>query len=338
MAIGTYIDPGAGKVTLRVHSKEWLKTSHASEATKAKYKSLLDAQILPALGDVPVANMTPLKVKQFLARQSKKGYAPSTVRNLAEVLSALSHAAVDNGLLTQGWTPRRLDLPRAKADERVFLDHDQVRDLVANTPPIYRALVLTAAYTGLRWGELAGLRQNRLDLEQKRLEVVEAITYTKGVRFSPLKSGTSRRTVGLNESLVAALTEHLETFGVGLHQVVFHNRNRTVLRDDNFRKRVWLATVAKTESVPDGLRFHDLRHTHASLMILAGWDLKSVSARLGHSSVAITGDRYSHILGAVEERNLDALEAASRPEEGSEGDLDPFIRGDPKQRSHQKAL
>lgn len=323
LAKGTYVDPGGGKVTLREHAEHWLRLSRSSPGTKAKNRSLLNAQILPALGDVPVSKMNPLRVKEFLAAKSET-LKPSTVRNLAEVLSSLSHSAVDHNLLATGWMPRRLDLPRDDADERVFLTQKQVLVLVNEAPPLYQALIYTAAQTGMRWGELAGLKASRVDLERGVIDVVQGLTYDGGkAAFSPPKTGKSRRAVGITDSTVAALREQIETYGLGEHDTVFHGPQGGLLRDDNFRKRVWQPLLASctpervkkgeiAEAVPPQTHFHDLRHTHVAFLIDAGWDLKSISDRLGHSSVAITGDRYGHLFAAVQQRNLGALEAQSQ--------------------------
>ena len=310
LAKGTYVDPGASKVTLRVHSTEWLKMSQAAPATKAKYKSLLDSHILPSLGDLKVAEMNPVRVKRLLAERSKKGYAPRTVRNVAEVLASLSHAAVDNGLLAKDWMPRRLDLPRPKADERVFLTHEQVADLVEHTPDIYKALVLTAAYSGMRWSEVAGLKANRIDFKKKTIDVVQALTYNNGARFETLKSGASRRTLQVPDKVIEAIEAHLETYGEGQDRVVFHSPRRGLLRDDNFRPRVWVPATKAAKTVPDNMHFHDLRHTCASILIHAGWDVTSVSRYLGHSNPAVTLKVYIHVFESVQRRNLDSLNEA----------------------------
>lgn len=310
LAKNTYVDPGASKVTLRVHATEWLKMSQAAPATKAKYRSLLDSHILPTLGDLKVAEMSPVRVKRLLAERSKKGYAPSTVRNVAEVLASLSHAAVDNGLLAKDWMPRRLDLPRPKADERVFLTHEQVADLVKHTPDIYKALVLTAAYTGMRWGEVAGLKANRVDFKKKTIDVVQALTYHKGTHFEALKSGASRRTLQVPNKVIEAIEAHLEDHGEGKDRVVFHSPSRGLLRDDNFRPRVWVQATKAAKTVPNEMHFHDLRHTCASILIQEGWDVTSVSRYLGHSNPAVTLKVYIHVFELVQRRNLDSLNDA----------------------------
>lgn len=84
-------------------------------------------------------------------------------------------------------------------DERVFLTHEQVAELVEHTPHIYNALILTAAYSGMRWGEIAGLKANRVHFKKKPIDVVQALTFTKATRFETLKFGRLQRTLQVRQ-------------------------------------------------------------------------------------------------------------------------------------------
>jgi integrase len=308
----TYVDPRAGKMTLEVFARDWLDHHACAPSTKAKYRSLLDAQIIPALGGLPLDQITPYKVNRFLGGTGK---AASTVRSIAALVSSLSLAAVEDERIKKTFMPFRLSLPRAKADERIYLDHDQVHAIVDAAADREKALIYTAAWTGLRWGELVGLKRDRLDLQKGTIEVREALVDVGGhLSLAPPKTPGSRRTVTLTTENVALLKHHVLTYPPGQYTLVFSTERRGPIRDDNWRKRVWKPLVEKVPTVSDKTRFHDLRHTHAALCIQAEMNLKSIQTRLGHSSIRVTGDRYAHLLQAVEERDVAALNALSSPE------------------------
>ena len=175
--VQTYVDPRAGKTTLADFAEVWLGSHAVSAATKAKYRSLLNAQINPALGSLALDQVTPLRIRQFLANTGK---APSTVRSLAALLSSISLAAVEDEKIRKTFMPSRLALPPERVQERVFLSVAQVAELVEAADDRNKALIHTAAWTGLRWGELVGLKRERLDLERGAIEVREALVDVAG--------------------------------------------------------------------------------------------------------------------------------------------------------------
>lgn len=307
----TYIDAKAGKITLEEFANDWLDKHTCAPNTAAKYRSLLNAQIIPALGALRLDQITAYKVKTFLGGTDK---AASTVRSIAALLSSLSLAAVEDERIKRSFMPARLALPRAQADERVFLDSDQVKALVDAAENRDKALIYTAAWTGLRWGELVGLRRERLDLDKGTIEVREALVDVGGtLSLSPPKTPGSRRIVRLTPLNNDLLRHHVETYPPGQKSLVFTTDRRCPIRDDNWRKRVWKPLVGSVPTVPDNTRFHDLRHTHVALCIEAGMNLKSIQTRLGHSSIRVTGDRYAHLLQVVEDRDMASLDALGNP-------------------------
>jgi len=307
----TYVDPSAGTVTLEAFANDWLDHHNCAPSTTAKYRSLLDAQIIPALGALRLDQVTPNKINAFLGSTGKSA---STVRSIAALMSSLSRVAVEDEKIKRSFMPNRLSLPRAKADERVFLDEDQVRALVHAAEDRDKALIHTAAWTGLRWGELVGLKRECLDLDRGTIEVREALVDVGGnISLEPPKTPGSRRTVTLVDENVALLKDHVETYPPGQFTLVFSTDRGRPIRDDNWRKRVWKPLVKSVPTVPDSTRFHDLRHTHVALCIQAHMNLKTIQTRLGHSSIRVTGDRYAHLLQAVEERDVAALNTLAQP-------------------------
>ena len=179
--------------------------------------------------------------------------------------------------------------------EMRFLDHDEVDALAGVIVAKYRALVLTAAYTGLRFAELAGLRAKRLDLDERRLTVAETLVEVRGRQlFKGPKTAASRRTVVLPGSLVDVLAAHLGEWPAVGDGLVFTSNGGGLLRRTNFRRREWIPAVAATVGEP--MRFHDLRHTQAAWLIAQGEHPKTIQTRLGHASISTTLDTYGHLM------------------------------------------
>src|SRR4029079_3686671 len=203
--------------------------------------------------------------------------------------------------------------------EMLFLTSDEVRALAEGITPYYRVLIYTAAYTGLRASELAGLHWRNVDLLHGKLTVDVALKEIgAALHFGPPKNH-ERRTITLPKFLCTMLEER----GVGdADTLVFPGPQGGPMRHSLFYRRHFRpAVTGHTDkdgvkhpgSVPAakaGLRFHDLRHTCASLLIAQGAHPKLIQARLGHSSITITLDSYGHLFPSVEEALADALDAA----------------------------
>jgi integrase len=201
--------------------------------------------------------------------------------------------------------------------EMRFLSPGEVQSLADAVPPRYRALILTAAYTGLRWGELVGLRAKRLDLAARRVTVTEALSEVRGdLTFKTPKTAASRRTVALPAPLVDVLADHLSAYPAVGNGLVFTQPEGGPIRRTNFRQRVWLAAVAETVGPP--MRFHDLRHSHAAWLIAQGEHPKTIQSRLGHASIKTTLDTYGHLMPGMDEADADRL-GVSMKHSGSTG-------------------
>jgi integrase len=205
------------------------------------------------------------------------------------------HVAVEDGRLARS-PCRRITLPRIEQSEKRFLTIEEVEQLAATIRPRYRAFVLTGAYTGLRPGELAALRTDRLDLLRRQLRVEE-----------PLKTPAARRTVSFPPFLAEELATHMATHS-GQDDLVFTAPQGGRLRLELFRNRIWYPAVR--DSVGEPMRPHDLRHTHVALLIAAGEDPYVISRRVGHASIRTTYDVYGHLFEGRDQEASAALEAA----------------------------
>lgn len=302
-ARGQWLDPRAGQVLFAEWAHRWQRARVVRPSTAASEEGRLRNHLLPAFGSTQLQHITPLAVRSLVAELAQKRSA-KTVRNVHALLSTILRDAVLEGLLLSNpCTPLRMTA--GQPFEARFLSPDELDLLVKATPADYQALVLTAAGTGLRWGELAGLPIKRLDLLRRRLEVVQTLTDVNGqLSIGPPKTSSSRRTVSLPPTVVETLSRHLVD---ARSELVFTCRDGSPLRRSNFYSRVWrpAVTAAALDPAP---RFHDLRHSHVAMLISAGVPMKAIQHRLGHSSILMTMDRYGHLLPEVDRDLVDALE------------------------------
>jgi integrase len=320
---GLWVDPQKGRITLEAWAQDWQRTVvHLRPSTRRIYESNLRLHILPVLGAVELGKLTPAMLRAWLAdltvkvgghgRLMSAASAAQAYRTLNRVLTA----AVDDELL--GRNPLGgIRPPRAKQQEMRFLTHDDVATLAAAIDPRCRALVLVAAYGGMRAGELIALRRRHVDLLHRTITVVEQVQVVAG-RFEvhAPKSAAGRRAIPLPGLVVDALWPHLaEVAEQGPDGLVFPSPEGGYLRLENFRRRAWEPAIHKAGLAP--LRFHDLRHTCASLAIAAGADVKVLQRMLGHSSAALTLDRYGHLVPGQAEQvalRLDEMARNARPQ------------------------
>lgn len=245
---------------------------------------------------MPVGKITKPVVKAWVAERLNSGVGVGTIRNaLRNVLKPSFDAAVDAGYLRAN-PALGVKLPASESEEMLFLDAVQVRALAEEITPPYGTLVTFAAYTGLRAGEIAALRVGRLDFLRRTIDVRESATDINGrLTYGTPKTRTSRRTVPLPSFLVEPLSQLIAPYADDPMAFVFRSPDGGPLRHGNFYGRAFKPAVVR--ALPESLhalRFHDLRHTAAALMIATGADPYSIMRRLGHSSIQVTFDRYGH--------------------------------------------
>lgn len=328
---GTHVDPRRGDRPFREVAEAWEETwVNLEPKTKEGYRTALDKHLLPAFGSRKVTSLTPEVVQRFVNRMTKDGYAPGSVRGTYRVLHNALNAGVRLKMIAVN-PCQGVRLPRQTHEEMLFLSGEEVRALAEAITPMHRVLIYTAAYTGMRKGELYGLRRKRADLLHNSIHVAEALKEVngkglaeedKGLLFGPTKNHNDR-TVILPRFLRDMLNDHLASpspGGNGLEDLVFTTREGKPIRHNLFIRRHFRPAVKRAlPEAKHGLRFHDLRHTCVALMIAAGEHPKVIQERMGHSSIRITMDRYGHVSPLDHERAADRLdavhaEAAAPPE------------------------
>jgi integrase len=326
LARGEWTDPRAGRVSFAEWAGRWQETTtNLRPNTRALHAYLLRRFLLPAFADTALADLDLMAVRSWLASLESEAVSPNTVAKAYRLLARIMDTAVEAALIVRN--PCSVKGAAAeRAPEMRVATVAQVAALAEAIDPRYRALVLVAAYAGLRWGELVGLRVKRVDLLHGRITVTEQATEIDGqFTWGPPKTEAGRRTVTLPAVAAAALAEHLSTYSqAGPEGLVFTSTEGGLLRRSNFNRRVW--RPATRAAGVAGLRFHDLRHTSATLSIAAGASTRELMARMGHSSSA-AALRYQHVLAgrdaAIAAALDELIEAASalveRPPSASSG-------------------
>jgi len=324
----TGLDLEPTKISLAEYLKRWLDTrrSNLAPSTYRRYGDLLRHQVLPHIGTIPLSKLRPLHVQQLYARlqeigraDGKGGISPRTLLHVHRLLSEALGQAVRWQIIPRN-VCQAVEAPQARRAEMRTLSLEETRGLLEAAKAEDTAhgdAVILALHTGLRLGELLGLRWDDLDLELGRMTVRRTLQYLpgEGIAYREPKTGRSRRTIPLGATALEALRrvrrrqlEERLALGPGYCDsgVVFADALGRPLPPYRVSQR-FPALVKRLGLAP--LRFHDLRHTHASLLLARGVHPKIVSERLGHASIAITLDTYSHVLPNLQEeaaRDLDA--------------------------------
>ncbi len=313
LARGLWHDPKRGEVLLVDIADAWYATKvHLRETTKHNYRSILDHHVLPTFGQSPIGSITTLDVQAWLgALHANERSGPNTVAKTYKVFRTVMESAVDAGLILRN--PCRIKgAGTERLPEMRCATVEQVTALTYAVEPRWQALVLLAAYSGLRWGELVGLRRRHVDPLHKTVHVVEQCTEVDG-RFvwGAPKTAAGTRTVSLPSSICDVMVDHIARWSApGVDGLVFVTAEGTPLRRENFRKRVWLSACRAADL--EGFRFHDLRHTNATLAAASGAPLRALMHRLGHNSAA-AALRYQHKIEGQDQaiaEFLDQLAAA----------------------------
>jgi integrase len=305
---GSYVDPGAGRVTVAAYAEQWAAARVHRESSAERLEVYLRRHVLPALGNRPIGQVRHSEVQQWIKRLSET-LAPGTVENVYRVLSALMRAAVRDRVIASN-PCEDVELPRKPKVEIVPPTVDEVERLLGAMPDRYRILGTLAAGAGLRLGEALGLTVDRVNFLKRELRVDRQLVTISGQapRFGPPKSDSSVRTVPLADSVLEALSAHIAAFPPGEHGLIVTHAGGSPIRRNAFG-HMWRRGPQK---VPDlgHVRYHDLRHHFASLLIAAGCSVKVVQKALGHASAKQTLDTYAHLWPESDDLTRAAVEAA----------------------------
>ena len=295
-----------GKYTVGQWMDEWfeayakVKVRPSSHQT---YKGYIENHIKPNIGDIPIEKLTSLQLQKFYrllltegriprieSEKQPKGLSAKTVRNINQVISSAMDMAVRHKLILSNPT-EGCELPKVEHREMKTLPAERLGAFLreAKESGVYELYYLDLA-TGLRRGELLGLKWEDIDLQNGIIHVRRQVARVDGeVKELPLKTKNSYRNISISQDAVAMLTE-MEAHRSS--DYVFPSSTGGPISPDSVNNM--LHRVLKRAGLPS-IRFHDLRHTFATLALQNGVDIKTVSGMLGHFSAGFTLDTYAHV-------------------------------------------
>jgi len=297
-------------LTVEVYLERWLKDSVRDTVRPSTYErnqTLVGLHIAPALGRLKLKSLTPAYVSWFYREKLDADFSAATVHKMHVVLHKALDQAVRDGLIPRNVT-EAVKVPQIKRKEIKALCAEETKRLLEGAcEDRFEALYVLAVTTGLRQEELLALKWEDMDLERGVLRVQRTLTRVKGeVSLGEPKTASSRRSVKLTATAATALREHLsrqlEEIDIDCVGSLYSDAglvfatergtpmNPTYLRQRSFAPLLERANLRK-------IRFHDLRHMCATLLLGRNINPKIVSEMLGHSSISITLDTYSHISG-----------------------------------------
>ena len=318
---GTYVEPN--KQSLGDYLDEWTAAIRTTvrASTWRSYRTNIEAHVKRRIGDLPLRSVSPVRLNALYAElldagreDGRGGLSPRTVRYTHAIVHRALRDAVRWGRIARN--PADLaDPPRSQTPQMTVWTLGQLRRFLgaARTDRLWAAWLLMAT-TGLRRGEVLGLRWEDVDLDGARASIRQVLgSHGGSLVISEPKTAKSKRSIVLDSATVAALQLHKETqeeeqrlWGSAYQPsgLVFQREDGTPVRPDSFSRRFRL--LAETAGVPS-IRLHDVRHTYATIALSAGTHPKVVAERLGHASIGITLDTYSHVLPSLQEQEATRL-------------------------------
>ena len=300
---------------------DWMRSESYrwKDGTKVRYRGLVSQHIVPFIGSRMVASLKARDMKDFYATLREQGRSEATIASVHSLLTTVFVYAIDVQEIELPKNPcDRVKLAKVRRAEVKIPSKGQIQDMLAlaeeEAHPLAAAVHL-AVFTGMRRGEIAGLTWEHVNLATGMLEVRQTLGYADGVAIGSPKSESSNRDIDLDAETVEVLQAHRvaqdgrrEAMG-GLYDdqdIVFATPGGLFYHPGTFTDLV----ASLSRRTGRHVRFHDLRHFHASEMINAGINVVTVSKRLGHASVSMALNVYSHLVGDSQKQAADTFAAA----------------------------
>ena len=296
----------SGKYTVGTWMDEWfenvakIKVRPSSHQT---YKGYIDNHIKPNIGNIPLEKLTTMDLQKFYrklltkgrverieSKEQPKGLSAKTVRNINQVISSAMDLAVAQKIITTNPT-NACELPKVEHQEMQTIPAEQLQAFLqeAKATGVYEMYYIELA-TGLRRGELLGLKWQDIDWKSGIIKVRRQVARVNGqIVEAPLKTKNSYRAVTISQQAIEVLKEQKRKTN---DQYVFPSPNGGPISPDSVNNM--LKRVLERAGIPK-VRFHDLRHTFATIALQNGVDIKTVSGMLGHFSAGFTLDTYAHV-------------------------------------------
>ncbi len=299
----TDLAPEAGAMRVNEYLDRWLPTVRGTvkERTWTRHEEMVRLHLKPSIGGIKLLKLNALDVQELYFSKLDSGLSPRTVQIIHTTLHKALKQAVRWSLLLKNVAEAVTTPKPQKKEIRVLTSEETKRLLRAARGDRFEALYVLAVTTGMRQGELLGLKWDDIDLHEGTLRVRRTLWERK---TTPPKTAKSNRSIRLTEMAMEALRRHLER--VGGEEWVFSTEVGTPVNCHNLTNRSWWPLLQKT-GLPK-MPFHNLRHTAATLLLSQGVHPKLVQELLGHSDIATTLNTYSHVIPSMGGRTALAME------------------------------
>lgn len=335
MARGDWTDPLLAKITLAEYGARWIKERKLSVRTREEHERTFRLHVSPFLGVMSLGEIGTDTVRTWRTTLLDEGRTEIRVAKAYKLLRAIMFTAVDDGRIKRN--PCRIKgADQEHSPERPIATVVEVFALADRMPARFRAFVLAAAFTGLRWGELIALRRRDVDLAKPAVRVPRKFAQlgSGAMVAGPTKSAAGLRTVALPDLILVDLRLHLDQHVKDSPDaLIFTGEKGAILRRGNWRRSAKWAEAVEKASLPAGFRFHDLRHTGNHLAAAAGASTRELMHRMGHGSARAaliyqhaTSDRDLEIAKELSRRALVAREKAeqdAKDEADDQGEDEP---------------
>jgi integrase len=327
---GVYVEPV--RMTVAEFLRRWLRdyaSTSVASSTYERYVGIVEQHLIPAFGDILLHRLQPTQIQEYYGEAQKSGMVKYTLKSgelkeggLSACTVKQHHAVLRKALkcavrwqLIARNVCDMVDPPRAITQERQAYSEEEMQALVKSTDGSpFGTIILIAASTGMRLGEILGLTWDDLDANTGTIAVTKSLEYTKaGLKIKEPKSERGRRSIPIPANVMNRLLSYKE-------QQEAHAINAGDLWVDNnlvcpdsmgcYRKPHSFSSsfrdIAKKAKVRN-LGIHALRHAHATMLAKRGWQAKIIQERLGHSTIAVTMDVYSHVLPTTQQEAADSI-------------------------------
>jgi integrase len=269
-------------------------------STAKGYKGYFSKHIKPYFGSIKLIDVNPIILQKFIKTKDEEGLSPKTINHLLTTIGTVFNWAIDCGYSTFNPTQRIKRLKVAKIEMK-YLELNEIeavlKEAKENYPDFY-PLLLTAIYSGMRRGEILGLAWDYVNFKDNKIKVVHSLY--KGKLYEP-KTGYSKREIQMPPLVMQELKEWKKYCPENELNLVFPDETGNFMDADNMIKRRFNKVLENAEVKK--IRFHDLRHTYASLLLAKDVNIKYIQRQMGHSSFEITMNTYAHLMPEVYEKS-----------------------------------
>ncbi|MED4840257.1 site-specific integrase [Weizmannia sp. CD-2023] len=311
-------------ISLKNFLNTWLyefKKDTIRKNTFNLHKQNIEKHILPYFKEIKLANVKPILYQKFLNQLIDQGYSKRTVEIVHSTLFNAFEKAVILGKVTKNPCIGAIVKGQEKKRDLKYIETDRIADFLKEAYKydyIYWMFFNVLLETGMRKGEAAALQWSDIDLKAGTISITKTLDFqakSKEELFGDPKTYNSKRVITISKGLINDLTFHKKYQNqnkLALNEIYHHDLNLVLCRNDgNFMPKSSLfnafSRILKRAGIPP-LPIHSLRHTHAVILLEAGADLKYIQERLGHGSIQITSDVYSHISKKIEREKIEKFD------------------------------